>query len=273
MKISVITINYNNVLGLQKTLQSVKEQTYNNYEYIVIDGYSNDGSQNIIEQYRNIISKYVSEKDTGVFNAMNKGIAFANGDYCIFLNSGDYFADKYVLEKAEEYLNDADFVSGDTICVDNKGNKKFWGAPKILSCYIIIRYALSHQSTFIKTELLKRRPYREDLRIASDWEQELYEIVFHDATYKYLPLVVSIFNDEGMSRKNLDKVKEERLKIYNEYFSKRLLKYSLGDNELKELCSHAEEGTLLYNCMLYSVKIARKVYGIFSFFKRNKLKI
>lgn len=264
--ITIITINYNNAVGIKKTLQSVKEQTLSNYEYIIIDGGSSDGSQEIIGQYSSIISHYVSEKDTGVFNAMNKGIAKAKGDYCLFLNSGDYLANKYVLEKATEYLDGTDFISGNTICEDNKGNQSFWGAPQILSCYVIIRYALSHQSTFIRTELLKRRPYREDLKIASDWEQELYEIVFHDATYKYLPLTVSIFNDEGMSRTNTKKVKEERSKIYNEYFSNRLLNYVLGPNELIEACYHAEEGTMHYKFMLCGAKIARKIYTILQYF-------
>ncbi len=263
--ITLITINYNNAQGLQKTLQSVKEQTLQNYEYIVIDGNSTDGSQNIMQQYSSIITIPISETDTGVFNAMNKGIERAKGNYCLFLNSGDCLANKYVLEKATEYLDGTDFISGDTICEDNKGNQKFWAAPQILSCYIIIRYALSHQSTFIRTELLKRRPYREDLKIASDWEQELYEIVFHDATYKYLPLTVSIFNDEGMSRTNIEKVKEERSKIYKEYFSNRLLSYVLGSNELIEACYHAEEGSGIYKFMLYGIKISRKIYKIFSF--------
>lgn len=265
--ITIITINYNNVLGLKKTLQSVKEQSLQNYEYIVIDGNSTDGSQNIMKQYASIITTAISESDTGVFNAMNKGIALATGKYCLFLNSGDYLSDKYVLEKAIKYLDGTDFISGNTICENNKGKRTFWPAPKFLSCYVIIRYALSHQSTFIKTDLLKKRPYREDLKIASDWEQELYELVFHDATYKYLPLTVSIFNDEGMSRTSLKKVKEERDKIYNEYFSKRLLKYSLGENELLELCYHAEKGTMIYKFMLYSVKIARKLYFILFMFK------
>lgn len=261
--ITIITINYNNVKGLEKTLQSVKEQTLQDYEYIVVDGDSNDGSQAMMDKYSSIITTSISEKDTGVFNAMNKGISRAKGKYCLFLNSGDYFADKYVLEKSVNHLDGTDFVSGDTICEDNNGIRKIWKAPRVLSCYVIIRYALSHQSTFIKTELLKRRPYREDLRIASDWEQELYEIVFHDATYKFLPITVSVFNDEGMSRTNIEKVNEERKKIYNEYFSNRMLKYSLGENELLESCFHAEEGTTLYKVLLIGIKISRKIYNIF----------
>ena len=91
MTISIITINYNNSTGLRKTIQSVIAQTYNNIEYIVIDGGSTDDSKSIIEEYEKDIDFWVSEPDGGIYPAMNKGTSHAHGDYCIYMNSGDTF--------------------------------------------------------------------------------------------------------------------------------------------------------------------------------------
>ncbi len=89
MKLSIITINKNNAYGLRKTIQSVINQTYSNIEYIIIDGASTDGSIDVIKKFEDKIDWWASEPDTGIYNAMNKGIKIATGDYCQFLNSGD----------------------------------------------------------------------------------------------------------------------------------------------------------------------------------------
>lgn len=258
MTLSIITVNYNDAVGLRRTLDSVRRQTCKEFEYIVVDGASADGSREVMAEYGDVVTCPISEKDTGVFNAMNKGIAKANGDYCLFLNSGDYLASDDVVAKVLPCLDGTDFISGDTILVQPQGKQPLWPAPRVLTAYVIVRYSLSHQSTFIRTELLKKRPYREDLRIASDWEQELYELVFHDATYKCIPFPVSYFYEDGISRTDLEGVKRERTKVYSEYFSERMLRSVLGDNELKELCNHLEEGSMAYRISLISQKIARK---------------
>lgn len=264
MKLTIITVNYNDAHGLKRTLQSVKEQTSRDLEYLVIDGGSQDGSKDLLDEYNEIITYSVSEKDTGVFNAMNKGIQKANGEYCLFLNAGDYLVSEDVIEKILPMLDGTDFISGDTICVSPNGKKVLWKSPRVLSVYVITRYSLSHQSTFIRTELLKKRPYREDLRIASDWEQELYELVFHDATYKSVSVNVCYFFEDGISRTDTEGVKKERDKVYSEYFSNRLLKNILGENELNEIVNHAEEGSLLYKYLLIGCKISRKLCQVFS---------
>lgn len=267
MRLTIVTVNYNNAVGLKRTLESVREQTCKEFEYIVIDGGSSDGSTELLHEFEEIITDAVSEKDSGVFNAMNKGIKKSTGDYCLFLNSGDYLASKDVIEKVLPTLDGTDFISGDTICVHPTGKTAIWKAPRTLSVYVIVRYALSHQSTFIRTQLLRNRPYREDLRIASDWEQELYELVFHDASYKFIPINVSYFYEDGISRTNMCGVKKERDKVYAEYFSKRLLSNFLGANELMEIVNHAEEGTSAYNYLLFGCKVARKIHS-FLFFNR-----
>ena len=103
MKLSIITINFNDAKGLEKTIQSVINQTYKDFEYIVVDGASTDGSVDVIKKYSNKLTHWVSEPDTGIYNAMNKGTRMASGEYCLYLNSGDFLADNDVLEKAFNY--------------------------------------------------------------------------------------------------------------------------------------------------------------------------
>ena len=103
IKISIITINYNDAKGLYKTIQSVINQSFDNYEFIIIDGGSTDDSLTIIDQYKTKIDYFISEPDTGVYNAMNKGIKIAKGEYLIFMNSGDGFYDENVLSKVTAF--------------------------------------------------------------------------------------------------------------------------------------------------------------------------
>lgn len=272
-KISIITINYNNCLGLRKTLQSVSSQTYKDYEYIVVDGASTDGSQEEMAQFKDIITHPISEKDSGIYNAMNKGIALAKGEYCLFLNSGDYLGDEKVLQMVAPFLDGAHFVSGNTVCVpspiENSQQAKrhqltrLWCSPRKLTVYYMLTAALSHQSTFIKTSLLKDRPYREDLRIASDWEQMLYEIILKDASYKSIPVTVSVFSMDGISSTNLELSNKERSQVLSEYFSKRVLKALLGPNELSKSVIWIGEGTQLYRWTLMAIRSVRKIYTIF----------
>ena len=115
MRISVITINYNNGVGLRSTIDSVVGQKCNDFEYIVIDGGSTDSSLNVIKEYSHKIDYWVSEPDGGIYNAMNKGVAHAHGDYCVFLNSGDCFYSDVVLNRFMNYDAIEDIVVGKLI--------------------------------------------------------------------------------------------------------------------------------------------------------------
>lgn len=113
MKLSIITINYDNKEGLLKTILSVVNQINHDYEYIIIDGGSNDGSVDIIKDYADKIDYWVSSKDKGIYNAMNKGIDVAKGEYCIFMNSGDTFYDSNTLKLCIPCLDGTDVLAGD----------------------------------------------------------------------------------------------------------------------------------------------------------------
>lgn len=120
MKLSIITINYNNSIGLRKTIESVVSQTDNTFEYIIVDGGSSDGSVDIIKQYADKISQWVSERDGGIYNAMNKGVRMAHGEYIMFLNSGDILYDNNVIGHVLPKLK-ADICVGNL--VSDKGGR------------------------------------------------------------------------------------------------------------------------------------------------------
>ena len=153
-KITVITINFNNLSGLKRTIPSVISQSYNNFEYIVIDGGSTDGSKEYIELNKKNIDFWISERDKGIYNAMNKGIHIAHGEYCIFMNSGDHFFSSCALETAIEELDGYDYCVGRTVVVESD-YASLSTPPEKISFDFIKENSLQHQSTFIKTHLLK----------------------------------------------------------------------------------------------------------------------
>jgi len=263
MKLSIITINYNNCTGLQKTINSVVCQTWCDFEWIIIDGGSTDGSKNLIEKYQDHFTYWCSEPDKGIYNAMNKGIGHAKGEYVLFMNSGENLYNEKVIENAWPYLKDYDFLSGDSISYHRDGTVGSWNAPRYFTSYMIVFYSINHQSTFIRTRLLKERPYREDLKIVADWEQQLYELVFRDATYGYLPVVVSEFHEDGVSQINTELHNKERQEITHNFFSQRMLAAIKGENELKELVNHIEYDTTIYKMTLWGVKAIRKISNWF----------
>jgi glycosyltransferase involved in cell wall biosynthesis len=222
MLISIITVNYNDVKGLERTIKSVQEQSATNYEHIIIDGGSTDGSAALIEQYQDNFSYCVSEPDNGIYHAMNKGIAVARGEYLLFLNSGDTLCSEVLLTnvslKIKQYI---DIYYGDVIRVyeNNKKVKKTY--PKKLKFSFFIDSALAHQSVFIKKELFDRYfYYNEKFTVLSDWEFLIYCICKENVSYEHLDLFVSNYDMNGLSSSEEGKVimKQERLITLNKYF-------------------------------------------------------
>ena len=155
MKLSIITINFNNVSGLQRTMNSVLSQTWKDFEYIVIDGGSNDGSKDLIRSYAPQLSTWVSEKDSGIYNAMNKGIKYAKGEYCLFLNSGDFLIEKDILQKIFQYNFNEDIVSFSVINTDHVVSF-LKSPPKNISLFSLIEGNLSHPSTLIRRTVFNK---------------------------------------------------------------------------------------------------------------------
>ena len=229
MKISIITINYNNVAGLQKTLASVISQNYDDIEYIVIDGGSLDGSKETILQNKDKISYWLSEEDKGIYHAMNKGINVATGEYALFLNSGDVLYDKDVIAKVTAHLS-KDIVYGDLIQQISTEEIYCSFPDRIEFSYLFEKY-LPHPSMFIRLDLFKKNGYyNEKYKIVADWAFYVKAIGKHGATYRHVPFVISRYNMDGISSRpeNLKKIGEEReifLKSEFEIFYQDFIEY------------------------------------------------
>lgn len=171
MKLSIITINYNNKHGLQKTINSVISQIYKEFEWIIIDGGSTDGSKELIEQYTDYITYWVCEPDKGIYNAMNKGIEVAKGEYLLFLNSGDYLVSVYTLEHVLCKSFQADIVYGNLLYDKKKVERAPGFHNDYIACIDLIKGTLFHPSTFIKRELFEKYGYYDEtLKIVADWK-------------------------------------------------------------------------------------------------------
>lgn len=221
-QLSIITINYNNAQGLEKTIESVSAQNSQDFEYIVVDGNSEDESKNIIQKNKNHINNWISEPDSGVYNAMNKGIKMATGKYLLFLNSGDLLENKDVVSKIlPELKSDEDIIYGNLIYSKNGVSVEKFTPPNELNLVYFLHFFLPHPATFIKKNLFNKVGfYKEDFKIISDWEFFLRAIIIHGASYKHLDIIISNFDNSGISSDAVNKnlIEEEKQKVYNELF-------------------------------------------------------
>lgn len=220
--ISVITVNRNNAHGLQLTMQSVLSQTYVDIEYIVVDGASTDNSVEVIEGFASDMRlRWISEKDNGIYHAMNKGIRMANGKYLIFMNSGDEFYSNDVLKDVLVDINSipADIYYGDVnLCYSNRCVVKTY--PDKISKSFLYQNSLCHQTMFLKKDLFEKVGlYNENLRIIADWEWTIKAILKEKQTYKHLSTIVANYKMDGISYTNERLFRNERGNIIKSEFS------------------------------------------------------
>ena len=286
MKLSIITINYNNAAGLKKTLDSVAIQTYTDFEYIIVDGASSDGSVDIIREY-DITShlsrvpdkvhdfvgcssplasrlKWISEKDTGIYNAMNKGIKMASGEYLLFLNSGDFLVNGNVL--AEVFQNDC---YSDILCarcnVSDNG-KVIWTSnpPEKVTFGTLYLIGLAHQSTFIRKSLFEQYGYYdESYRYNADIEFWYRSIIEHAVSTQRIDVITTDYNLDGISstESRSVKYKEEMDKILAPYciFTKDYDFFNLREKDIY-IYDWLKSKTILYKLNLLLYKIDRKLF-------------
>lgn len=219
MRYSIITINFNNKDGIIHTMDSVLRQTYKDTEYIVIDGGSTDGSVDVIKRYSDSISYWVSEKDNGIYHAMNKGIAVAKGEYCIFMNSGDCFHSSDVLNAIATYKEDiicGKMIKGESI--SPSGHHK-----QTISLVDLMRASLPHQAMLIKRELLVKHPYDENYRILSDWKFCIEALVFDNCSFRNIDVIIADYDTSGISTNSNGLFPIEKRKIIEELFPRRII--------------------------------------------------
>lgn len=222
MKISIITVNYNDASGLAGTIRSVIDQKDADYEYIIIDGGSTDGSVEIIEKYADKVDYWVSESDHGIYHAMNKGVAQAHGDYCLFLNSGDSFCNDNVLNHIMGFGNDDDIIVGKVVSKNIK-KQLFLPPSRDISMYYLYSGTVPHQGAFIKTDLLKRKPYDENMKIVSDWKFFLEAIILDNCSVRYVDEYIAEFDTTGVSTSNPEIMWKEKEQVLIELFPPRVL--------------------------------------------------
>lgn len=216
-KVSIITICYNDS-GVKKTCESIMNQTYQDFEWIVIDGGSNQETIDVLNHYRDRINIFVSEKDNGVYHAMNKGIKLANGEYLHFLNAGDCYFDSNSLQEVSKFLNNHDIVFGNLKFLKDGGDFIKEYPDKIPSGWFKSG-SLPHPASFIRKVLFdKYGLYNEQNKIVSDWEKWIEFIDINKCTYLHIPLLVSIHNYNGRSsvfdELHLDEIEKVKAKYY-----------------------------------------------------------
>lgn len=217
--LSVITIVYNNVEDIERTILSVVNQTYQNIEYIIIDGLSNDGTLDVIHKYENRIARIISEKDEGIYDAMNKGLAIATGDYVIFMNSGDEFFDPATVAAVFASADNADIYYGETEMIDDNGQslgQRRHKAPKQFN-WRSFKYGMSvsHQAIYIKRSLVE--PYDRQYQLSADIDWIL-RIARKAKTIVNVNRYVAKYLVGGMSKKKHKQSLVERFNIMKKHY-------------------------------------------------------
>lgn len=305
MKLSIVTINYNNADGLRKTMKSVFSQTNCDFEYIVVDGASTDGSVGIIREYEqqnSLLSgrdgmcsfKWISEPDTGIYNAMNKGIEIAEGKrvvnsfnrsersedknkgienmvceegYVLMLNSGDYLVDNYVIECIIPMLDGTDIVQGNTISEKNGSltRNKGYGKSDITFLDVQRGYFL-HQAAFCKVSLFEQYGFfREDYRYVSDTIFFIMTLGYGGASFKYVNIDVANFDTTGFSSTKDPKIynayQAEEKRMQMELFSGRLYPFCRDVERKVELYDSFHQHCWIWNIVMFLKIMNKWIYG------------
>ncbi len=251
MILSIITINRNNAAGLEKTMRSVASQIVGDFEYVVIDGASTDGSVEVIRSFEASLGerlKWISEPDKGIYNAMNKGIGMATGDYLQFLNSGDSLVSDDITKRMTEALKSKGYPSilyGNMLkdMPDGKAMRDRCFAGREISFLGFYTGSLNHSSAYIRRSLFDRYGmYDEGFKIVSDWKWFLQAIILGGEKPVYVDMDVTLFDMNGISEKNKALDKTERRRVLNELIPSTILadydRWALPINRMRRLERH-----------------------------------
>lgn len=238
VKISIITVVFNDVGHIESTILNVLKQTYGNIEYIIVDGGSNDGTLDIIKRYETKL-KWISEPDRGIYDAMMKGVKIASGEWILFRNSGDFFFSPTVVERVfSGYIdNKEDFIIADSRIFNNFGYKDI--KPSILSQSYFEDMPVLHPSTFIRRSTQLEYPFRLIYRNSADY-CFFVEAFKEGATFRYFNMIVSIIDcREGATADHYDQTIKENIHFLSRYGASQMrikgLKKSLLINNLASI--------------------------------------
>lgn len=258
INISIITISYNALSSIKDTILSVISQTYNNIEFIIIDGGSTDGTIEIINKYQDNITYWISEPDKGIYDAMNKGMKIANGDYIFFLNAGDVFYAKNTLENIVDHVMKAnislgDIIVGDILAVSHNQHMGIISAKKKITPW----YTPPHQAMFFPKEIYKQFLYYTGLKILSDRELYLRLSKFNKYHITFVNEIITLYDLSGVSSKpsNALQILKESIILYFLYGNSGVLEliYQIVKMVFKYLISLIIPQKY-YNRLLYKIK-------------------
>lgn len=292
MKLSIITITYNNAEGLRKTLASVASQTFRDFEHIIVDGGSTDESVEIIREYTSANGaqgggcqtgqksqtgrtkecpqiRWISEKDKGIYDAQNKGIAMAQGEYCYFLNAGDTFCKNDVLERMFSpnslISSSPHIIYGNELelAYTDKGPKVRARAKGVENPSFVDLYhsCMKHQASFIKLELFERYGvYDDTMRMDADWDWFLRVIGFNDIKLEYRNIDIAYFETNGYSYTHPEVERQETEIILNRYMPSKLMQQDYALFSRYKYLREADKIPFLRFCMRVIMKIAKIQY-------------
>ncbi len=273
MRHSIITINLNNKFGLLKTINSVISQTSNDFEYIIIDGGSTDGSVDLIKQFSEKIAYWVSEYDGGIYQAMNKGIRIAQGEYVQFINSGDWLVADDVIEKMLKALPECSIFYGNMLKILPNGKiiRDRCEAGKI-SMLTFIKGSLNHTPNLIKRSLFEKYGfYDESLKIVSDWKFYLNAVGLHDEPVAYIDLDIAWFDMKGISNINKSLHMKERKTVLKELLpSSVLMDYDAFTDDI-QIIQRLKRIKSIWFCIQFLYKFMSRVDKASKYYLHEKI--
>ena len=269
-KISVVTIAFNCKEHIEKTIKSVVEQDYADIEYIVIDGASTDGTVDIIKKYDNNIDFWISEPDRGIYDAMNKGLKYATGDWVIFMNAGDWFCSSDIVTRFVPHIeHDCVIAHGDIMVVGQ--HFKYQTKPRPIE-QMKDWMTVKHQATFTKLAYHKEHPFDTSFRSSGDYDF-FHKAYFRDnVKFQYIPLCVANFDNAGTSNVNFKRSFRENRKIWGKENDKSFiikqeitltiwqLKRWIKNNFLSEekRIEHEKQKVIREGCNIYELDNIKK---------------
>lgn len=226
---SIITVTWNNAEGLTRTLDSIRHLRYEKKEVIVIDGASTDNTASVLDSNKDIITTYVSEKDNGIYNAMNKGITLASGDYIIFMNAGDCFADSDTLDIVNKY-------DGEILLGGSKYGDSVRLVKEEMTLYDVISLGINHQSTYYKTEILKKYRFDERFKLLADLKSVVEPMAKENIKVTCIPEILSNCEGGGISKQRWRDSLLENRRIINDvvdpYYKNDYVRFARINNSM-----------------------------------------
>lgn len=225
MKYSIITVNFNNKEGLRATIESVIHQTFRDFEFIIIDGGSTDGSADVLKEYDSWINYWISEPDGGIYQGMNKGIQKATGEYLNFMNSGDCFYNEEVLQNIFDKQSTSDIIVGKDYHYNPETQQGFSTIlPPRISMLTFYIQTLPHQSSFFKRELFKDTLYDESLKIVADIKFYIQKICVEDCSIELTDIIICRREPDGISKSYNERRIAEHQTVITEFLPNGAIK-------------------------------------------------